>query len=379
MHLVALPNETLESVYLLLADIDLLHLQATCRSLYRRIRSAHVWRIWCGGRLGPVVDDLDWQREYQFRNAVYDVFWMESEIWRFDMVDEEQIITVDYHGLLARVQILDETTCTKLCEVQLCDSNGFREQNCILKVDRRRNCVWVDVLHSLQQRHLDTLELIHSVHLKHPVMAIDDNYFITRERIFSLDDFGSSVLPISPFALPLALKEINDTIYLAGRFPSLLLLDRKTHRPYAAVHSGATTTTLALLNDHILAAGTFKGRGSIEVLHGATTVHSNRFTAGKSVLHDVDVGRTRIAVGGFDGTLRCYDHGLSRVVKEIDIGAEILSIRARGSMEYIVGTGSQLGIVKMGKRVVQEKPADPVGDLWRELFTRERAISALFA
>ena len=119
-------------------------------------------------------------------------------------------------------------------------------------------------------------------------------------------------------------------IYVAGRFPCVLVYDRRTFpRPRATIHSGARLSSLAALpyafssasassllrnvpGHTLVATGEYNGKGSLELYGFADgdampEKRRNRTSAGRAALLSVATQGTRILVSDGDGALRWFE------------------------------------------------------------------------
>ena len=193
-------------------------------------------------------------------------------------------------------------------------------------------------------------------------------------RLFSSDSipeyaplFHPGPLSILHFSPQGSWNPSSGEIYVAGRFPSLLLYDRRTFpKLRGTFHSGARLCSLASLpysfhsleadlmkqnqlsiravhetkeqpGDTLIACGEYKGKGSLELYglssdryhssepfnrkagSGQTSTYKNRVSASSSKLLSVAIHGTRIVVSDGDGQVRWLERDGSTLVRHWNI------------------------------------------------------------
>ena len=148
-------------------------------------------------------------------------------------------------------------------------------------------------------------------------------------------------------------SSLGGDIYVAGRFPCILVYDRRyLQRSRSTVHSGARLTSLASLppdcqglgvssrgprhpRHDFVAAGEYNGKGSLEVYSLPGTrrealPNRNRTSAGRAALLSVAAHGTRLLAADGDGALRWFERDGFAPVRQWNINAPVRRPRAGG-------------------------------------------------
>ena len=146
---------------------------------------------------------------------------------------------------------------------------------------------------------------------------------------------GNHVSLSQPGALSI-LHLPDDTIWVAGRFTSLLNFDRRFFpRLRGTVHSGARLSCLSSLpypapSHTLLAAGSYKGKGSLELYNlssdptyptsrNSQAGYQNRQTASSSKLLAVAPHGTRVVFSDGDGNIKWVERDCATPVRHFNI------------------------------------------------------------
>ena len=293
---------------------------------------------------------------------------------------EGQIIARSRPGLLSGTGVDGSTLQQSTGARVKMTSTGVVE--CV-SVDRARNKAYFAVQSSLNEVDLTTLQMSSydrypfsitalseaahpvpltvgtslSLHLHDPRLGnnggsptswindrVDTNANVSRDLRYSTTDFHrlSSVDPSqTDYATlfhpsPLSILHLNpSTIYVAGRFPSILTYDRRYFPKLAStIHSGARLCSIASLptpgNPTLAAAGEYNGKGSLEFypLDSASTASSsdtipeptrNRTSASRSKLLSLTPHGTRLLFSDSDGKLKWVERDGSTLVRQWNI------------------------------------------------------------
>ena len=232
---------------------------------------------------------------------------------------------------------------------------------------------------------------------------VDTNPNLKRELKNSTTDFhrlstGDSLqidyTSLFQFA-PLSILHLDpsSTIYVAGRFPSILGYDRRHFpKPTSAIHSGARLCSIASLptpnHSTIAAAGEYNGKGSLELypFKSAPDASSskmtpqasrNRTSASRSKLLGLTPHGTRILFSDSDGKLKwverdgstlvrqwninTFDSSLSDIestgsgifnagVNEGEVARKLLPVDTGAKSEVCVWTGEKVGVLGFKKK-----------------------------
>ena len=251
----------------------------------------------------------------------------------------------------------------------------------------------------------------HSTSLVKGLSSIDppqDEPFPDFQRLYSGDASRSKrtrFAPIDP--LPLSTVHISHDIHIGGRFPSVLTYDRRFFpQKLTSIYSGARISALASFtfpNDvqqNLVAAGEYKGKGSLEVYplsHDDTSFTSlpqpvkNRTTASRSKLLSVIRHGTRLLFSDSDGQLKWVERDGSTLVRcwnihswsiysssearnsifnagadEGDVARKLLALDEGEKSEILVWTGERVGVMGYGSKTrfgkVGKKESDGSGD-----------------
>lgn len=155
-----------------------------------------------------------------------------------------------------------------------------------------------------------------------------DNAFVRNandfHRLHSGDSFRNEYAPVDP--LPLSILHLPGTIYVAGRFPSILTYDRRRFPAItSSIHSGARLSSLSSLpspsTPTLLAAGEYNGKGSLEIYPlSAPTPHiRNRTSASSSKIFSCHPHGTRLLFSDSDGMLKWVERDAKTLVRRWNI------------------------------------------------------------
>ena len=230
-----------------------------------------------------------------------------------------------------------------------------------VSVDSARGTACFAVLNELKTVDLSTLQITSSHDFTYPIAALSysdtDGQPLTVGTKFSVHLFdpreqGAALIPEpltrvdsppSPTlaagdSCPLSILHIDDhSIYLAGRYPSILHYDRRYFpRLESTIHSGGRLCSLSHIrpppqnpnsltspSSTLLSCGEYNGRGSLELYnlthhqedHPPPQAYRNRQTASRSKLLSVSPHGTRIVFSDADGGLKWVErdgHSLTR-------------------------------------------------------------------
>lgn len=194
---------------------------------------------------------------------------------------------------------------------------------------------------------------------------------------------------------PLSILHHNhsSTIYVAGRFPSVLIYDRRNFpKLTSTIHSGARLCSLISIppapNQTLAAAGEYNGKGSLELYPlsspdswPSTTSHAskpirNRTSASGSKLLSLASHGTRLLFSDSDGQLKWVERDGSTIVRrwninsseatlnnsvedhrgifrgnpnEGDVAQKLLPIGSDAKSEVCVWTGEKIGVLGFQK------------------------------
>ena len=144
-----------------------------------------------------------------------------------------------------------------------------------------------------------------------------------------------------PFPLSILHLNPSSSIYVAGRFPSILNYDRRYFpKLNSAIHSGARLCSIASLptpnHPTLAAAGEYNGKGSLELypLDSPSTVFPseikrNRTSASRSKLLSLTPHGTRLLFSDSDGKLKWVERDGSTLVRQWNINAFDTSVTER--------------------------------------------------
>jgi len=212
-------------------------------------------------------------------------------------------------------------------------------------------------------------------------------------RLHSSDP--SSVLDYATLfqPLPLSILHLNpsSTIYVAGRFPSILHYDRRFFPKLSStIHSGGSlcsVTSLPTPNSPTLAAGgEYNGKGSLELYPLTTSSSSdatddnhpirNRASASRSKILSLTSHGTRLLFSDSDGQLKWVERDGSTLVrrwnintystcltdtiptqgifnndlKEGDVARKLLPVSSKEKSEVLLWTGEKIGMLGFKKK-----------------------------
>ena len=174
---------------------------------------------------------------------------------------------------------------------------------------------------------------------------VDTNANVVPEPGYSTTDFhrlstGDSAqtdYATLSHSAPLSIQHLNpsSTIYVAGRFPSILIYDRRYFpKPTSTIHSGARLCSIASLptpnRPTLAAAGEYNGKGSLELypLNSASDAPPsdmipeptrNRTSASRSKLLSLTPHGTRLLFSDSDGKLKWVERDGSTLVRQWNI------------------------------------------------------------
>ena len=171
---------------------------------------------------------------------------------------------------------------------------------------------------------------------------VDTNANASQELVYNRSDFhrliaGDSSQTDYETLSPLSILHLkpSSTIYVAGRFPSILIYDRRYFPKVAStIHSGARLCSIASLptpnHPTLAAAGEYNGKGSLELYPlDSTSIASssytvpeptrNRTSASRSKLLSLTPHGTRLLVSDSDGKLKWVERDGSTLVRQWNI------------------------------------------------------------
>ena len=196
--------------------------------------------------------------------------------------------------------------------------------------------------------------------------------------------------------LPLSILHLNSssTIYVAGRFPSILQYDRRSFPNLSStIHSGGSLCSLTSLPTPEMAtlagAGEYNGKGSLEIypLNPSSLPTRNRVSASSSKLLSLTPHGTRLLFSDSGGQLNWVERDGSTLVRrwsintnatsnlqgmfnndpnEGDVARKLLPLSAKERSEVLLWTGEKIGVLgfKKSPRFAFEEGEEllPVGD-----------------
>ena len=159
---------------------------------------------------------------------------------------------------------------------------------------------------------------------------------INFHRLSSVDTSRTECATLfHPYPLSILHLDLSHTIYVAGRFPSILNYDRRYFpKLHSTVHSGARLCSLASLpspnHPTLAAAGEYNGKGSLELYPlDSTSIASpsdkipeptrNRTSASRSKLLSLTPHGTRLLFSDSDGQLKWVEREGSTLVRRWNI------------------------------------------------------------
>ena len=209
---------------------------------------------------------------------------------------------------------------------------------------------------------------------------------------------------------PLSILHLNpsSTIYVAGRFPSILSYDRRFFpKLTSTIHSGARLCSMTSLitpnNPTLVAAGEYNGKGSLEFYPTtpSTTSEStspatvpgnepkrNRTSASSSKLLSLTSHGTRLLFSDGDGQLKWVERDGSTLVRrwnintyttadclrmssifnsnpnEGDVARKLLPVSAKERSEVLIWTGEKIGLLGFRENPRFVFGADGDDDKW---------------
>jgi len=194
-----------------------------------------------------------------------------------------------------------------------------------------------------------------------------------------------------PSPLSILHENPSSTIYVAGRFPSILTYDRRSFpKLTSAIHSGARLCSLTSLptpnNPTLAAAGEYNGKGSLELYplptsspfapsENGTEPTRNRTSASRSKLLSLIPHGTRLLFSDSDGQLKWVERDGSTLVRrwnintystapdilaatqgifnndlnEGDVARKLLPVSAKERSEVLLWTGEKIGVLGFRK------------------------------
>ena len=180
---------------------------------------------------------------------------------------------------------------------------------------------------------------------------VDSNTNLSNDfhRLNSGDPLEADYATLFPPS-PLSILHLNpsSTIYVAGRFPSILTYDRR-HFPKltSTIHSGARLCSLVSLPNPtcstLAAAGEYKGKGSLELYplepppnaapgDSLPEPKRNRTSASRSKLLSLTPHGTRLLFSDGDGKLKWVERDGSTLVRQWNINTFDTSLRDSGGI-----------------------------------------------
>ena len=194
--------------------------------------------------------------------------------------------------------------------------------------------------------------------------------------------------------LPLSILHLgpSSTIYVAGRFPSILTYDRRFFpKLTSTIHSGARLCSMTSFptptNPTLVAAGEYNGKGSLEfypitpsttspspfpttIVPNETQPKRNRTSASRSKLLSLTSHGTRLLFSDGDGQLKWMERDGSTLVRrwnintyttsaetlptsgifhgnpnEGDVARKLLPVSAKERSEVLIWTGEKIGVL----------------------------------
>ena len=192
--------------------------------------------------------------------------------------------------------------------------------------------------------------------------------------------------------LPLSIAHLSDDIHVGGRFPSILTYDRRffPHR-MTSLYSGARISALATTSSQhdakqtLVAAGEYKGKGSLELYPLSDGLASqpplsaapmkNRASASRSKLLSVIPHGTRLLFSDLDGQMKWVERDGSTLVRrwninnwsvyssaearvsvfnagadEGDVARKLLAVDDGEKSDVLVWTGEKVGVMGYGTK-----------------------------
>lgn len=327
------PFEILDRIIGELDDASLLKASETCHRLQRAVSGEHHWRQRCGDSASSSSSSgqfISWKREYKFRRAAPKVDFLDIHAF---CLHAERLYAIEDSGLSVRPTSFPQNVLHVMERTpgSLVDANDQR----IVVAGRGL----VSFNHHLQRE--SAFELTDTTSIK-------GDFCSTLGAVYSLDWRSHEVIRYpDPPGVPLTLlPSPKDTLYVGGRFGTVLAYDSRMRRIREAIHSAPVIASLAHFGAGIVAGGMYKGRGSLEVFTHGERVYCNRSTVSTAAVLAVDARPTRVAVGGGQGAVRCFDAGLRRVVKEIRLDDCITSMQSTADgLAMYIGLPSRLAHV----------------------------------
>ena len=214
----------------------------------------------------------------------------------------------------------------------------------------------------------------------------DFRYSTTDFHRLSSGDLSQPQHAILSHSPPLSIVHLNpsSSIYVAGRFPSILAYDRRYFpRLASTIHSGSRLCSIASLPNPkrptLAAAGEYNGKGSLELYPldpaSATPLEPtrNRTSASRSKLLSLTPHGTRLLFSDSDGKLKWVERDGSTLVRqwnintydtssfsdpesarngifnadpnEGDVARKLLPVGAGARSEVCVWTGEKIGVL----------------------------------
>lgn len=232
--------------------------------------------------------------------------------------------------------------------------------------------------------------LAESIDMKQPMDSTQNQSDFS--RLHSGDP--SSVLNYATLfqPLPLSILHLNpvSSIYVAGRFPSILHYDRRFFPKLSStIHSGGSLCSLTTLptpnSPTLVAGGEYNGKGSLEIYPVANSSSSdpsndycpirNRASASRSKLLSLTSHGTRLLFSDSDGQLKWVERDGSTLVRrwnintystppttdippqgifnndlnEGDVARKLLPMSSKERSEVLLWTGEKIGVLGFRK------------------------------
>lgn len=338
-------------------------------------------------------EDVNWYAEYAARHGSLSLRWLsqanKSEVRGMGVLCDDKVLGPLEDGSVCIWDITHRATVGKSTPGTLagCRQDLGSLGECV-SVDSARRRAYLAVGCVLNEVDLDTLDVVSTTTYPETVFALtqETDYeapvtVATTQSLHMYDPRTSgatdsaSVSLLEPGPLAVLHPGVQDnTILVAGRFPSILSYDRRVLRLQSAVHSGGGLCGLATVparctgsnnkaEQKVVACGEYKGRGSLELYdlgpEGLTTRYRNRQSAARYKLLSVASHGTRIVYADADGMVKWVERDARTEVRRCNIGLSLAESRlAQG-----YGDGGGLFGSSSGSNEVVRKVAPTKGTL----------------
>lgn len=328
------------------------------RTLEERSRQAAGW--------DPAVpgEDVDWYAEYAARHGRVSFGWVTSGaevkgmgVFHDPQGDGDKVVGPLEDGRVCiwdirqgdRKMVGSSPKTLSGCE------QGLGSLGECVSVDSSRRRAYLAAGSVLNEVDLDTLRVISCSTYPEAVFALsqETDYdapmtVATAQGIHINDPRASATESASLFQPgPLSvLHPAQNTILVAGRFPSILSYDRRFLRLQGAVHSGGGLCSLATIParrqcQKVVACGEYKGRGSLELYdlgpEGLATTYRNRQSAASSKLLSVASHGTRIVYADAGGMVKWVERDVRTEVRRWNINAYLAESRSHSRSQVEEG------------------------------------------